>query len=63
MHVLCEVESYFDAEQDQSMYKVSKPIQIFATEAEAVAAEEIFNPFYGYELRVVASENLDKTFR
>ncbi len=61
--LLCEVESFFDEEQDQSMCKVSKPLQVFETLKEAEEACELFNPFYNFELRVVNSDNIDEIFR
>ena len=61
--IVCELESYFDNEMDQSMYKVSKPLQAFNTEAEADEVLEMFDPFYNYELRVVKSTDLNGAFR
>lgn len=61
--IVCELESYFDNEMDQSMYKVSKPLQAFNTEAEAYEVLGMFNPFYNYDLRVVKSTDLKDVFR
>ena len=62
-YVLCEVEYHFDTEQDQSMCRVAKPLQIFDDKIEAIDAMDIFNSFYNYDLRVVSSDDLDSTFR
>lgn len=61
--LLCTVTTHFCAVQDQSMCKVDKPIQIFDTFDEAMAAQDLFAPFYDYELRVVDSLHLGSTFR
>lgn len=63
MFVLCEVETYFVPELDRSRNRVTKPLQVFKTEDEANAAWEIFNPFYDYNLCVVAADALDEEFR
>lgn len=63
MFVLCVVETFFDREQDQSMCRVSKPLQVFNTKEEAEVAEELFGSFYDYNLRVVAAHRLGEEFR
>ena len=62
-YLLCEIESYFCEIQDGSMCRVSKPLQVFNTREEAEAAEELFNGFYDYNLRVVPESMLHKEFR
>ena len=62
-YVLCEVESYFDEELDQSMNKVVKPLQMFDTATEAEKAYDLFSPFYDYNVRVVPSNMLGQSFR
>lgn len=64
---ICEMESFFDKEQDQSMQRVTKVLQVFNTEKEADDAIDIFNPmrFGDYEtiLRVVSSDYLTDEMR
>lgn len=62
-YVLCELEAFFDEELDQSMHRVSRPLQVFATKEEALSAEELFCSFYDYNLHVVESTQLKTTFR
>lgn len=60
---ICETESYFCKERDRSIYKVSKPLQGFQTEKEAEDTCSDMQPFYGYDLRVVARDELGEEFR
>lgn len=63
MFVLCELEYFFDKEQDGSMCRVSRPLQIFKTREDAEIAHELFGPFYNFNLGVVAADDLDTEFR
>lgn len=66
MWVLCVVEQFFDREQDQTMCRVIRPLQVFAVEEDAERVCELFWPFYddiGEPIRVVESDKLDAVFR
>lgn len=62
-YVLCEVSERYDHSYERSVYRVSKPLQLFNTAEEAENALDLFSSFYGYNLRVVSSDDLDSEFR
>lgn len=62
-YVLCETESHFNIVQDETNYRVTRPLQVFDTQESADTAMELFNSFYDYTLAVVRSDQLDESFR
>lgn len=66
MFVLCVVETFFDREQDQTMCRVVRPLQVFESQDAAETAYGIFWPFYddlSEHIRIVEEGLLHTVFR
>lgn len=66
-YAICEVKPEWVEEQQREFKRVTRVLQVFNSEEEALAVEGIFEPSrycdYDTTIRVVAEDKLDELFR